>query len=331
MKPIVNVPNRLERDSISRLFAELDLFRDTPNVVVDFSNLAWSTPTGMLVSGSKLREWVVYRSKQGLSSYPVGISNRKSGHSYLMHFGFFKYILMAEGNEVGEAPGGNRYLPISRIGKPLFNPFDQTVQDWYEAIQGEANRLARVLCGESKSAEMFTAYSYALREILRNVFEHSKASECYVCGQRWINGKAEIAIIDEGIGISSSLREAYPDINDDASALTMAILPGVSRTVGFSEDSNYFDNSGFGLYVLSELGGAYGWFTLGSGNTKMNCQDSNISLSLTSFKGTFIGLNIHKPLDRFSQILGEIIERGEKISENNGRARASGASRLLEL
>ena len=42
--------------------------------------------------------------------------------------------------------------------------------------------------------------SYCLREVIRNVFEHAQTDTCTVMAQRYSDGAAEIAIIDNGMG-----------------------------------------------------------------------------------------------------------------------------------
>ena len=71
-----------------------------------------------------------------------------------------------------------------------------------DLIEREACRLATVLTADKQAQYLRT---YILRELMRNVPEHSGADDLWVCGQHWIDGDAEIAIIDEGIGIKESL------------------------------------------------------------------------------------------------------------------------------
>lgn len=323
------IPERFEKDTIIPLIEVLDEFRDEHEVCVDFSNLRYSFPTSMLVVGSKIRDWVHYRVQQGYVQSREGIDPSRSCHSYLMHLGFFQFIHMDEGKSIGEAAGNRSYLPITRVSRPDFNPFDQSISDWYESIQMESRRLATVLSGNNGLA--LTLYTYCIREILRNVFEHSRAKECFICGQRWWNGKVEIVIIDEGVGVSSSLREAY-DITSDSMALELAIKPGTSRTNSSSQAQNVFDNSGFGLYILSEVGARYGWFTIGSGAGRLVGWESERNYDNFSFSGTFFGMQINKPVGDFGLALSEIIATGEKLSNATGISKkASGASKLPEF
>jgi len=105
------LPVTLDRDRLPRLFGELDATRDHPEVSVDFEPLRFSMPTGMLALGSKLREWLAYRKQRNFPSYALGINDARQAHSYLMHLGFFHFIGLDAGRDVGETRG-------SRIAGP---------------------------------------------------------------------------------------------------------------------------------------------------------------------------------------------------------------------
>lgn len=327
----IHLPRRFDRDELAPLFAALDAAIDEPTVCVDFSTLTYSYPTAMLVAGSKLRKWVEYRSNQGYHSVRQGIDASKTVHSYLMHLGFFDFIHMDEGNRVGEARGSTRYLPITRITIPPYDPDVTTVAEWHGLIMSQSRRLAGVLAGSHDDSEELRTYAYSIREIIRNVFEHSQATECYICGQRWFNRQAEIAIIDEGCGASRTIRQAY-HVADDADALKTALLPGASRTNSLKEEDNIYGNSGFGLYVLSSLAASFGWFAIGSGNARIIGYNNTERIAQPfSFSGTFFGMRLNKQPRIFRAVLNDIIIAGEEESGATGiRRRASGISRIAE-
>lgn len=326
----VRIPSRFDQNTLGNLFACLDATRDIDNVNVDFSDLRYSYPTAMLVAGSKLRDWVGYRTTCGYQSTRSGISASISAHSYLMHLGFFDFIHMEEGNRVGGARGSARYLPVTRIERPAIDVMRRGLDEWYSAIQSEARRLAGVLCGSHDDSEALRTYTYSLREIIRNVFEHSQANECFICGQRWHNGRVEVALIDEGVGIVRSIATAYP-IEFDDDALSLAIRPGVTRTRAFDAVSNIYDNSGFGLYVLTQLASSFGWFVLGSGTAQIVGHQQVRTSSPSSFKGTYFGMRLERPPHDFASVLRDIIESGEDEARMSGvHVRASGRSRFAE-
>jgi hypothetical protein len=322
------LPSKFDRDTLMPFFLQLDNSREEEKVVINFSNLNYSLPTATLIAGTKIREWVEYRASKKLNSFADGISDKNTGHTYLMHVGFFKYIKMPIGKDMGEARGSINYLPITKI---KIEPFDVAVNDikaWHESIQDEASRLARILTKSEFGSEEFKTYSYCLREIIRNVFEHSGALECYIFGQRWINGQAEIAVVDSGIGIKSSLGSAYV-INTDEDALNFALRPGISRTNNLSPDENVYGNSGFGLYVLSNIAASFGWFIFGSNRSRVvGYNNTARDYQEFSFPGTFFGMRLKTSPKSFRGVLLDVISVGESESNSSGISRkASGLSR----
>jgi anti-sigma regulatory factor (Ser/Thr protein kinase) len=318
-------PRRLERQSIFGLLATLDSTRDVDSVTLDFSQLRYSLPIAMLVAGSKVREWKLYRSARGYECRYRGVDSGIQAHSYLMHLGFFDFIGVPHGNQVGQARGSARYLPITRAIRPAVDVRDVGLDAWYGAIESEARRLAGVLAGSHDDTEELRTYTYCIREIIRNVFEHSGADECFICGQRWQHG-VEIALIDEGVGIGATLNEG----SGDADALLQSIRPGVSRTSQHDNTENIYDNSGFGLFVLSELAASFGWFVLGSGVAQLVGHQKLRDVEASSFRGTYFGMRLLAAPNDFRSVLADIIQAGEEEARLTGtHARASGRSRLV--
>ncbi len=325
----ISFPRRFDRDTLTGFFAELDQCQAEPEVRLDCSTLRYSFPTAMLVAGSKIRTWVSKRHKDGLTTRKAGYQTLRDVHSYLSHLGFFDYILMGEGNAVGAARGSSTYLPITRLNKPEFDA-DSSTTVWYDQIHSAVRGLARVVSGTVEDNEENRLYTYAFREIVRNAFEHSGADECYVCGQRWYNGKVEIAIVAEGVGVTGSLRQSF-DIDTDVDALNLAIQPGKSRTTFTDTSENIYDNSGFGLYVLSEIAKSFGWYVFGSGESRIVNATGGYSVTeALKFKGTYFGMQIQNPPSQFSGLIKDIIAAGEDEAEASGIAtKASGMSKFI--
>lgn len=322
-------PRNLGRDTLKSFFNELEDNQNTPEILIDCTTLSFSYPSGMLVAGSKIRKWIKYRRENGLSTRIKGHDSSGNAHSYLRHLGFFDFIGMDEGNEVGEAQGSMTYLPITKIEKPEFDLQTRNIQQWYDEITGKVRRFANLLSGTQLETEENRLYRYALREIVRNVFEHSLTNECYLCGQRWVNGRVEVAVIDEGVGISSSLGRSFK-FESEIDALLNAIKPGVSGTTEIVESENIYKNSGFGLYVLEQLVSSFGWFMLGSGSAKIVSQGRTINKQTLNFAGTYIGLRLNKTPSQFLGIFKDIINMGEHEAEESGiKVKASGISKLI--
>ena len=325
----ISIPTIFDRKSILRLLEELDATLDMDNITVDFSKLRYSKPTGMLVAGSKLRKWREYRKSCGYRSWHRGIDDSIDAHSYLMHLGFFDFVHIDQGKQVGQAKGSARYLPIKAVKRPSINIKADGLVAWYDAIMDVSRSLAAVVAGSADDTEELRTYTYCIREVIRNVFEHAQVDECFICGQRWADGRVEIAILDEGVGLTATLTPDA-DLPDDESALLLAVRPGVSRTALASANGpNTYDNSGFGLFILTELAANFGWFVLGSGSSQMTGRKQNRDLAQTSFEGTYFGMHFTSSPHSFSGVLDDIIQIGEQEAGVSGISRrASGMSRL---
>ncbi|MEO1869952.1 MAG: ATP-binding protein [Cobetia sp.] len=314
----IKLPAQFIPSSLSKLKADLTASQYLDNVNVDFSPLSYSKPMSMLVAGSYFRRWISCRRNLGLHTTKSGISKKINAHSYLMHLGFFDYAGMtATGNKLGVAKGNTKYLPIREISRSELDEYmASTGESLINAIIFISDGLATILAGED-NRDVMRCFSYAIREVIRNALEHSTSNSCYICGQRWVDGQSEIAIIDEGCGIYESLSTAYELQEEDA--LDNAIKPGVTRTHSMSETENIYQNSGFGLYVLSELGNSFGWFCLGSGTKKLMCEDGEKEKTNLEYSGTFVGIHLYRQPRSFSGVLEDIISVGEDEAEGEGR------------
>ena len=194
--------------------------------------------------------------------------------------------------------------------------------DIEDSIEMEAKRLSKVLCRSDDNMQKL--FTYIIREILRNIPEHSEAHKAFICAQYWRNGEAEIAILDEGIGIKNSLRKnnSHKDyIKSDFDALVYAIQPGISQA--FSPDTknksnDIWANSGYGLYITSEICKELnGEFWIISGNKALKIYNSGIMSYDTLFDGTAIGIRFKtSKLNDSQKLITEISKRGEEKAKN---------------
>lgn len=325
MNELISIPKELKIESIKPLVEQLQRVGNRNEILIDFSPLSEPVkPLPILILGQILKKV----SQDNPKTSFVGISQKNKVHSYLKHIGFFDIFEIPIGKKIGEAKGSHRYIPIKKISySDLISKTSPPYLKLANVIHEEASQIAKLILVD-EGVDVEYALTFSIREIIRNVFEHSKSKECYLCGQRWHGGAVQIGIIDSGIGINASLSEKEP-VNNDEQALQKAILPGVTRANINNSKENIFDNSGYGLYVLSELGRDYGYFTLGSGQSYIVIGENIDESREFYYDGTFVGLHLVKSLNNFETILDEIIYNGEnearicgynpKASENSKR------------
>ena len=284
--------------------------------VTDINNYE---PLPMLLTAAAIRQ---FRSARSLTPWQTQlIFDDTSSYQYACHMGFFKAAGFIQGKAPGEAPGSISYIPLTKL-----NINDLTKQaiskgrfaDQGDIIEAEAKRLSQVL--SQGRLEFQKLLQYLLREAIRNIPEHADTSEIWLCGQYWHNrDEAEIAILDEGIGIYRSLSKnhihrAYITTNEEA--LRLALKPGVS--VSFNpakgqKNADIWANSGYGLYMISEICKATdGWFTFVSGEDCMRVFPNASSMYKAHYTGTALGIRV-KPskIVNCQAIITNAMKKGE--------------------
>jgi hypothetical protein len=320
----LEIPKELTYSAARDLCVDASLFHDDAELAVDFSKVTFSRPTGMLVVGSTIRQLVAERRARRLPTVAVGVSKSVPAHTYLEHLGFFDFIGLLNRNKIGAAKGSARYIPIRKIDRAQFETKGRNSKQVRDEILEFSKDISAVVAAGFEDYEVHRLFSYAFKEIIRNVFEHSSARSCFITGQRWESGMVEAAVIDEGCGIQKSLSETF-EISTDAEALALAIKPGVSRTSGALV--NEHDNSGFGLYVLSEVGRNFGRFVVGSGESALRLgSDSLVKQDKVKFSGTFVGLRLDTPPKNFANVLDDIVAAGEAEAGLHGVPRRASSS-----
>lgn len=215
------------------------------------ANMGWVRPFGMLLTSIALKQ---LRNKHLDVPFQLQYDQSRTGFSYAAHMGFFKSIseTIPIGNVPGGASGNDNYLPITKLDLIKLHS-DEIAAGEYgtlgDSIEKEAAKLSRIICRHN--AEMQALMTYLIREILRNIPEHAEESTAWICGQYWGNQTAEIAIVDEGIGIKKSLQRNPIHMvyaTDDESALLYAIKAGISQAFDprrGNRSNDEWSNSGY--------------------------------------------------------------------------------------
>lgn len=309
--------------------------RSLSNIALDFSRVGFATPTGMLVLASLIEEAV----RAGRVHIQSGITP----YDYPSNMGFYA----ACGLDVAkhEAPGSATYFPITRfdvtqlraraaeLGIPIGAHVNLTV-----------GRLAYLITRQT-SGDLFYTVKYCLREILRNVAEHSQSDRVLVMGQYWPElNQVELAVLDRGIGLRAALSEnpKFSGLASDRYATRVALLPSTSgkKVYDAAEKIHELDaegewgNSGFGLYVTSQMARRTGSFTIASGDARLEITGNKKRSGAFCLPGTLVSMKMNvRQLGRLEPVLKQISDRGEAIAKRfltaGADVLASAASRLI--
>lgn len=302
--------------------------------VYNFEEMQHCHPFGLLCSASAIRRNI----KKRADSKHTFINELKTqGGEFAACFGFYQSFGDNEGDIKEENDQGYRYIPIKRISAQNLHEEYQSDDVLNAKVDKHAYSLAHMLVFD-KPQKVKDAVQYCFREMMRNAFEHSASNELWVCGQYWSSrNEAEIAILDEGIGIQKSLASNVRiHATNDEEANEMALQPGLSCALGTYQDPNdIWQNSGYGLYVASTLCAmSDGYFILSSGKSSIVLNKEGQKLYKSSQKGTAVCLNIRtnsRALLSFDNTLNKIVEEGQKKAQENGGQRILSASKITTI
>ncbi len=329
--PEMNLNNALS-------FSEkLNLCVPEDEMVFDFSRMSNFDPLPMMMMGAIIRE---YRKRYPSIIFRVAGTDTKG---YAGNMGFFKYIStsLGMGKMPGEAKGSANYIPITKISVEELRLNEKNrgkLVSIGDLIERESGRLSSIV--DRGNEELHKLLTYLIREILRNTPEHAKTDEMWICGQYWPTYElAEIAIIDEGIGVFESLknnRSHKEYIKDNSNALRWALKAGISESFKPSmkqKSDDEWANSGFGLYMVNEICKLlHGSFCIISYDNYMLIDNHGIKEGTTSFKGTAIRMRVPSTKIRDAKaIISEIAMNGEREAKTirNAFKKASTPSKGL--
>jgi hypothetical protein len=251
-------------DTLQDLFAfsrRLTELPETDHYEFDFSGVDFASPAWMILVGNALRR---FRSARPAARRTA----REYRHlDYAAHAGFFRYFGIKFGRPTGLVATTERFVPLTeRATSDIEAKAIAGFRHHGDVIQEEADQLAYVLT-QSQAGPVVDTLAYSIREIVRNVVEHSGASHYTFAAQYWPGRHtAEIVVSDPGIGLVASLSSRH-QIDDESAAIRLAIAPGISsKAPRRSSAYDHWANSGYGLFMTQQLCSSGGFFGLASGS-----------------------------------------------------------------
>lgn len=281
----------------------------------DFANLGRVEPFTMAYVANELKR---FRKTKPESKFTALNHQNKS---YAAHMGFFRAFGLKFGNEPGEAAGSSTYLPLTILN---VSDLQQEAADSYDhvgnIIEAKSEQIAKILTRQN-SGDLVDTLTFSIREILRNVVEHSESEIIEYCAQYWpTKNLVELAVLDTGNGIMHGLStNPFLNISNERDALHLAMLPGVSGKMFKGVKKRKHDewqNSGFGLYMTSRICRNGGDFFIAS-------NDKSIFLDRTSkndleckYKGTALRLRIDtSKIYSYSEMLAQYRNEGYEAAK----------------
>lgn len=191
--------------------------------------------------------------------------------------------------------------------------------------------------------EVAGAVRYSIIELLRNVIQHAASPIGGVAMAQYYptSGLVEVCVADTGLGICSTLRENYPEINTDLKAVKFATQPHVSRTFAPGLYNTMRDNAGLGLFFIKQITSlAGGRFFLASGKSIVHIWGDKDGEQHKSYKqakhdgwpGTFACLHLQKnSICEFDVILKSCRQLAEEARKYPGELALDFISEVPEI
>ncbi len=330
----IEIPEKLTPTKATNFANYIEQCIDEDEFVYDFKNMQHCHPYGLLVVASAIRN-----NKRRFPNVEHRLEHIEDtqGGQFAATFGLYQSMGYDVGWAKEEEEIGYRYIPIKEISA---NDLHQQYTDTTllnEKVERQSYELTDMLVADQPQ-KVREAIQYCFREIIRNTFEHGNTDSFWVCGQYWpTRDEAEIAIMDEGIGILKSLQSnSRISVKNCKEANLLALQPGMTRAIGLKQDPmDIWQNSGYGLYVASTLCAMTGgYFIVSSGTSAILVNSNEQSEYQASQKGTVICLNIKtdsKKLRNFDDTLNAIVCEGQKKALDNGEKRILTASKVTTI
>lgn len=239
--------------------------------------------------------------------------------TYPAHMGFFKSFGLDFGKEPGEATGSNTYSPIEVLYvQDIKNAAYDLMVNPGEILEEYAENLSNILT-QQKNQIVTDVLRYSLREILRNIVEHSESSKFSFCAQFLpTKGKVNFAVLDQGMGLKNSLQNNPKlDLRNDLDAIQWSLKPGVSGKIypgQKNKPKGDWANSGYGLYMTSNICKKGGSFFISSGNKGLLITEKQEREFDLETHGTAVYLDID--LNSIYELSKMLKEFGDNIPKN---------------
>jgi hypothetical protein len=312
---VIHVPRILNLENSLNFCCDLWKIPEANEYEFNFSALSTVEPFTMAFVANEIKR---YRdSKQAVRFFATNHENK----TYPAHMGFFKAFGLEFGKEPGEASGSSTYIPLTIL--KVEDIVNQALQEYEEPgaiIERHAEKIAKILT-RCDRGDLVDALTFSIREVMRNIVEHSGSSFIEYCAQYWpTKNLVEVAILDGGNGIKYGLSpNPYLEIQTERDALHMAMLPGVSGKMykGVKRQSNnVWQNSGYGLYMTSRIcrnGGDF--FIVSNDACLLLSSDSKEDLKVNS-KGTSLRLRIDTTkIENYSGMLSKFRREGAAVAK----------------
>ena len=305
----VHLPNSAFLGNIDPFFNSIDT-TDTSSLEITFNEKWVSVHPIVLSMVSAL--WLLTKDKSNLKIQTLEAKSK----NYFERIGLFKILEYDSGISIVEHDPSGRFIPITIVRNS--NELNNFIRDMVPLLHHEP--------------EQVTPIKYAISELVRNVFEHSKSNDGAIIAAQYYkrSNTIRIGVADNGMGIRNAINKSY-NIESDINAIGMALTPGITGTTRNTGGTEL--NAGAGLFFIKSIAKVNrDFFVIYSGNAmykllRTPTKAKQIRLYSDPFKdrcskktnlpywqGTAVGIDIC--LDRH-QAFNELLDSIKKVYRKN--------------
>ncbi|MDO6515519.1 hypothetical protein [Neptuniibacter sp. 2_MG-2023] len=332
--PLINFPSQCNVQAIFDFCSKIEECANEEKVTIDFSNMGRVEPFTMVYVAKFIRDFN-RRNKETRV-----MCRGHKGKDYAANMGFFRAFGLKHGREPNCVDGNDRFVPFTILRVQTI--IDEASAEWeaeQNVIERRSEHLAKILSQE-EHGDLNDALTFSIREIMRNVYEHSNSKSLEYCAQYWpYYNKVEIAIVDNGKGLKASLKDnPHIEIESHCDGIQQALMPAISSKNykgAIIDTEDPWHNSGFGLYMINRICRLGGSFIVCSGDHAIKLDvNGKEHIDLPHLcRGTAVRMVLNTSrLTALSNMLAKFRDEGYEVAKQIkgvGMYKASVASQML--
>jgi len=313
-KPDILFPDGGSLRGLARFSVEMSEIPEKAQLHVGAGNVTFLRPTCLILLAK------ICRTRSRLYPKEKMLYSGLEKLNYANNLGFSQALNILDNPFPQGAFGGKSYIPMSVMSLDSLQALAaEKAFEIGDAIEERCEDISRIV-SQDRSAELKNTLARSFCEIFRNTFEHGKSQSAVFCCQYWPKlNTVEICIADRGMGVRTSICESkYTKPENDAEALSLALMPGVSSKAWKHKkkkaaQKTVWDNAGYGLFFAHQIFGKLGHFFIASGESALYLDVDRFDEIPCSIEGTLVSMRMN--LSEQEKIVGALEETRKNAAQ----------------
>ena len=313
---------------------QYDDIKSSDKLTFSFSNLKFIEPAGAVLFLSTID----MLAEEGVSYDFEPIDDiHSSAVSYGKNLGIFQQLNLCQDHSYKL---GKTYISPKKVAIKDVHELNPQIEKFYEKFSNGIVSHSITMLDYSVEDEVKELFTFVVRELIRNIFDHSLTNHFYFASQKYPKSEfVEVVICDEGCGLRATVpfdvEERWYDQDTDENAIRKAVLPGITAESNHAYASEDYKNSGYGLALVRKIiEKTDGEFGIATGTKAINFHKSGESVNECHIKGTLVRMriNVHNlSTINFRELVSEAQNEAKKYGVYREPSRASQTLKSKEL